>query len=87
MKITTLQVAEYRGAKVYIRNFDNVFEYLVVARGEIYTSHIVINRGFLQRVLFRPFTKHQLDDATRFLLNVAHATIDNLLDGNDAVKK
>lgn len=76
MDIKTLQATEYRGYKVYIRNFSNLFEYLVIIRGELYTAHIIIHRTLLQTIFGRPYTKKQLGDTVKYLKNVAEATVD-----------
>lgn len=72
--ITTLQATEYKGQKVYIRQIGNIFEYLVVMRGEVYTTHVVVTKLF-----WKDYTTEQLENATKFLMNMAQATIDCVL--------
>lgn len=80
MQITTLDASEYKGYKVYIRNFHNIFEYLVVFDGLLYTAHIVVTKTPLQYILGKPFTKKQLEAATKYLTNTAQATVDFLIE-------
>jgi len=85
--IKTLKAVEYRGCKVYIRNFHNIFEYLVIANGELYTTHMVVTKRPLQSLLGRDYTEKQLTDVTKYLLNTAEATVDYLLDGDSPKQK
>ena len=72
---------------MYIRNFHNIFEYLVVIKGELYTTHMVITKSPIQALLGRPYTEEQLTNATKFLMNTAEATVDTVLDGVTAEKQ
>lgn len=76
MEIKTLQVAEYKGCKIYIRNFNKVFEYIVVVGNEIYTTHIIATKRPLQALLRQDYTSKQLTDVVKYLMNTAEATID-----------
>jgi hypothetical protein len=87
MDIKTLKAIEYRGCKVYVRNFHNLFEYLVIIKGELYTTHMIVTKSPLQWLLGKPYTEKQLTDTTRFLLNTAEATVDAVLDGAEPTKK
>ena len=87
MDIKTLKAIEYRGCKVYVRIFHNLFEYLVLIKGELYTTHMIVTKKPLQMLLGKPYTEKQLTDTTRFLLNTAEATVDAVLDGAEPVKK
>lgn len=78
MQIKTLLVTEYEGEKVYIRNFGETFEYLVVCKGEIYTMHIVVTKKPIQWLLGKPYTKKQNEDVCKYLLTAAQTTIDFL---------
>lgn len=78
--ITTLEATKYRGSQIYIRTFENIFEYLVVANGQLYTTHIEVHKRPLQALFGRPYTKKQLEDTTKFLMNTAQATVDYLLE-------
>jgi hypothetical protein len=81
MQIRTLKVAEYRGCSVYIRNFNNVFEYLTVINGQLYTAHIVVFKGPLQSIFGCDYTEKHLTDTVKYLINTAEATVDYVLDG------
>ena len=81
MEIKTLQVAEYKGHKVYIRNFYNAFEYLAVVNGEVYTAHIIVTKAPLQVLFRRDYTEKQLTDVVKYLMNTAEATIDFVTKG------
>lgn len=78
-EIRTLKATEYRGCKVYIRNFNNTFEYLVIINGELYTTHMVVTKRPLQSLLGKDYTQKQLTDTVKYLLNVAEATVDTIL--------
>lgn len=80
MKITTLEASKYKGFNVYIRNYKNMFEYLAIVNGELYTAHMVINKTFIQSLLGRPYTEKQLEDVRKYLMNTAQATIEYLLE-------
>jgi hypothetical protein len=79
-EIRTLKAVEYKGCKVYVRNFNNTFEYLAIIKGELYTAHMVITKRPLQSLLGRDYTEKQLTDATKYLLNTAEATVDFILE-------
>lgn len=87
MEINTLQKSEYRGCNIYVRNFNNVFEYLAIIDGQLYTTHMVVTKSLLQSILGQPYTQKQLEDTVKYLLNVAHATVDYVLDGAENKKK
>lgn len=78
--INTLKAVEYKGCKVYIRNFNNTFEYLAVINGELYTAHMVVTKSPLQALLGRDYTEKQLTDVVKYLINTAEATIDFVLE-------
>lgn len=78
MTITTLEATTYKGKHVYIRMFKNMFEYLVIIDDQLYTTHMVVNKTPLQALLGRPYTKKQLEDITKYLKNMAEATIEHV---------
>jgi hypothetical protein len=43
MKIKTFKVDNYYNCPVYYRNFDNIFEYLVIIKKELYTTHLQVS--------------------------------------------
>lgn len=87
LEIRTLKATEYRGCRVYIRNFNSTFEYLAIINGELYTAHMVVTKRPMQSLLGKDYTEKQLTDMVKYMLNVAQATVDVILDGNDSSKK
>lgn len=77
--IRVLSVSEYRGCKVYIRNFGETFEYLAIVQDELYSAHIVVLKTPLQKMLRRDFTAKQLQDTNAYILKMAQTTIDLVL--------
>lgn len=63
---------------MYIRNFGNVFEYLVLINSELYTAHMVVTKRPLQALLGRPYTKKQIENITKYLMSMAQATIEHI---------
>ena len=80
--IKTLKTVEYRGCNMYIRNFGNVFESLVVIDGKLYANHIVVTRTFFQILTGKTYTEQQLTDTTKYLLNISEAVVDTVLEGS-----
>lgn len=78
MNIQTILATEYQGKKVYIRNFGNVFEYLVLMNGELYTAHMVVTKRPLQALFGKPYTKTQIENITKYLMSMAQATIEHV---------
>lgn len=87
MQINTLQATEYKGHNVYIRNLNNIFEYLVIFENELYTTHIVVTKTIVQSMLGLPYTQAQLESATKLLMNMAQTTIDYLIENRAKKKK
>lgn len=79
MQIDTLKVAEHRGCPIYIRNFHNTFEYLVIIRGQLYTTHINVTPQFFRMFARERYTKDQLTAITKQLMVMAEATIETVL--------
>lgn len=79
MEIRTLSVTKHRGMRIYIRNYGNVFEYIVPIRGEVYTAHVAIARTLWQRLMGKSYTEAQLKDIVKLLTNMAHTTIEFVL--------
>lgn len=86
LEINTIKVAEHRGCKVYIRNFHTTFEYLTYVKGELYTAHMIITPSLTRMFSKEKYTSKQLTDVTKYLLNVAQATIDHVLGSEDQAK-
>lgn len=79
MEIRTLSVSKHRGVRIYIRNYGDVFEYIVAVRGEVYTAHVAISRTLWQRIKGQSFTDAQIKDIVKLLTNMAHTTIEFVL--------
>lgn len=80
MNIKTLKATEYKGCKIYIRNFNTTFEYLVIVKDQLYTSHMVITKRPMQWLLGRDYTEKQLSDIVKHLMQIAEATVDYVLE-------
>lgn len=78
---------DYEGCPVYIRRMNEMFEYITVIRGEVYTAHIVARKTIGQRLLFKDYTKKQLSDLTQYMLAMATTTIDTVLGINREPEK
>lgn len=84
--IRTLKAVEYKGCNIYVRNFNNTFEYLAVVQGQLYTMHMTITKGWKEWLLGRDYSDKQLTDITKFLMVAAETTVDTIL-GEQAVRK
>lgn len=51
MRITTFTVSHYRGSPIYFRHFGDTFEYLFIARNQIFTDRIRAKPGLVGRFL------------------------------------
>lgn len=85
MNIKTFSVREYRGCKVYLRNFADCFEYLTVLEKEIYTAHIRVKPHPISLILYylgfeKEKYSYQIYQKIGQQLNImAEATIDYIL--------
>lgn len=78
MQIKTINTDTYRGCRYYIRNFESVFEYLVIIKDELYTWHSVITKSPFKK----DYTKKQLEDIIKVVTVFVKTTVDVVLDGN-----
>lgn len=78
MQIRTLKSSSYEGCPVHIRNIGNIFEYLTIIDGQIYTAHVVITKMPLQTLLNRDYTPKQLADACSYVFKMAETTIETV---------
>lgn len=72
-RITTLKVMPYKGCMVYLRRINiEIFEYLVVFKGQIFSSYWIIepNKGK------KDLTKSEVNQAAALAMAGACATID-----------
>lgn len=84
--IRTLKAVEYKGCNIYVRNFNNTFEYLTVVKGQLYTMHMTITKGWKEWLLGRDYSDKQLTDITKFLMVAAETTVDTVLGEQSASK-
>lgn len=84
--IRTLKAVEYKGCNIYIRNFNNTFEYLTVIHGQLYTMHMTVTKGWKESLLGRDYTDKQLTDISKYLMVAAETTVDTVL-GEKTPKK
>ncbi|MCF7875360.1 MAG: hypothetical protein K9L99_05820 [Candidatus Omnitrophica bacterium] len=84
MNIKTYKVDQYKKKKIYYRNYGEMFEYLVVMGGELYTAHIKIKPSFKMKMLFllgikeEKYTEDQTKAIIKQLRLMAEATIDHI---------
>lgn len=86
MNIKTFKPEEYKGCKVYYRNFQDHFEYLTIINKELYTAHIKIKPYWITKILCMldiftrvdksPYSKQQLKHILGALRKMAESTID-----------
>lgn len=80
--IRTLKVSEYKGCKIYLRQYEGTytFEYLAVINGEVYTMHMTNVPTWWQILLRRDYTERQMTDAVNYLQRYAETTVDHVLE-------
>lgn len=78
MQIRNLKSAEYLGCPIHIRNIGNIFEYLTIIDGQIYTAFVVITKKPLQALLGQDYTPKQLADVTSYVFKMAETTIETV---------
>jgi hypothetical protein len=85
MTIRTFALTQYRKHDIYVRNFQNHFEYLTVHNGKIYTAHLSVRPDWRNRVLYflrrqdSPYSKPQVEKIYSEVVRIAQITIDNLI--------
>jgi len=72
-------VKKYKGYPIYIRNFKNVFEYLTVIKGQIYTAHIMVRPKWYRWFFGKPYSKKEIAGIVRYMQTLAETTIDTIL--------
>ncbi len=94
MQIKTYQPENYRGCKVYFRNFQNHFEFLAIVDGEVYTRHVEVRPHWITKILYfigiEQFQYSALQEAEviKLLGDCARETVDILLDkATEEIKK
>jgi len=75
----TLKRYKYRDYLVYIRQFDFIFEYLIIFRGELYSNYCRISPKLWRRCLSNPYTEKQFNNSVLLVQKIAEQTIDELI--------
>lgn len=70
----------YEDCPIYVRNIGESWEYLTVIRNEIYTASIVARKSAIQRMLSMPYSPKEISDITQYMIAMAQATIDTVLE-------
>jgi len=52
MLIRTFRAAKHKGCNIYFRQFGDTFEYLLVARQQIFTDNVRVKPGLAGRIMF-----------------------------------
>jgi len=81
MQVEVIKTIEYRGAKVYARRIDELFEYLVVYKKELYSRYYIFTPSLHRRFLKQKYSVRQIDAIMSIVLQSAKNTVDYLLDG------
>ena len=76
--MNVLKIYPYRGVNIYIRQWDEVFEYLFPFKGEIFQFHITLKMVKHQK----QYTDEQLRAATFSMMTAAEACVDDLIKKN-----
>lgn len=84
MRIKTYPVDKYMGCPIYIRNFGDVFEYLVVVKGEIYTTFFEQTLSLWRRLTGRGRTQVEEEEAVKLAKVYAYTTIEHVLSGDSS---
>jgi len=87
MEIKILKVDDYRGDKIYVRQFGHVFEYLIVHQRQVYTMHNVFFPRWYRRLTKNQYNEKELEDGMRLTLAAARNTIDLLKDKKYGARK
>lgn len=75
----TLKRYKYRDYLVYIRQFDYIFEYLIIFRGALYSNYCRITPKWWRRFLSNPYTESQFNNSVLMVKKIAENTIDELV--------
>ena len=79
-KYRLLRKVGYKGGLVYIRNIGQMFEYMIVYEGELYTNFVIVRPQWWRNLLFEnPYTEKQEENTVQLLLGIANKTIDELI--------
>jgi hypothetical protein len=87
MKIVTFTPEIYKKCRIYYRNFLDIFEYFIILKGELYTSHIRITPDKTKDKNNDKYTTKEIVAIINQLRIMAETTIDFILDKKDKKKK
>lgn len=85
MKIHTFNVATYKNCRIYFRHFGDIFEYMFIARSQIFTDNVRVIPGLKGRVMRAvgkwrtAVSEEQLHGVISFLMGKARDRIDYVL--------
>ena len=85
MIIQNFKPEEYKGCKIYYRNFLTHFEYLTIIKEELYVAHITVNPSRNRKILNALRIKKDLysDNAKKMIVrelrHMAKTTIETIL--------
>jgi len=78
IKIKIVKKISYQGAAIYIRQFDTIFEYLIIKKGKLYSSYFEIKPQWFRRFLPDLYTPSQFEQSINLTVASAHRTIELL---------
>lgn len=85
MEIRNFNVAQYKGCRIYFRHFADHFEYLTIARSQLFTDNVRVRPalwGKVQKALRlrrTAYDEETLGRVIQILLNKAKKNIDFIL--------
>lgn len=79
MEIKEIKKFEFKKCQVYIRNFGDIFEYLIVHDNKIYNTHFVIKPNFWRRWRKDRYSEKQLKEIIQLVSHGAYTAIDMLI--------
>lgn len=79
MEIKIVKNLQHAGINFWIRQFGNIFEYLIIHQGELYNNHLIIKPVWYRRFLKNPYTEEQFEKAVNLTIASAYSTINDLI--------
>jgi len=80
-EVEILKTIEYRGAKIYARRIDELFEYLVLYKKDLYSRYYIFNPSWHRRFQKQKYSNQQMGAILNIVLQSAKNTVDYLRDG------
>lgn len=75
MEIKTYNFKKHYGCEIFIRNIGEIWEYLTVIKGKIYTAYITVKMKPLQR----QYNQKEIEGAISYIGSMALATVEAVL--------